>query len=72
MLKWFKAVELYTRAALTYSTDKLVAISALARELRQQIQTHLKIHRSPLVYLSGHFDSKGRLTKIVSGSTFPI
>ncbi|KAF2187679.1 HET-domain-containing protein, partial [Zopfia rhizophila CBS 207.26] len=33
--KWQKSVEQYTAASLTYPTDKLVAISALAREMQQ-------------------------------------
>lgn len=32
--KWYEAVDMYTRANLTYQTDKLIAISGLTRTLK--------------------------------------
>jgi hypothetical protein len=50
IIKWTRTIEQYSAASLTYSTDKLVAISALAREFQQVIRKKTK---SECKYLAG-------------------
>ena len=45
---WSAAVQAYTAADLTYETDKFIAISAIARELRQYFKSR---------YLAGHWEN---------------
>ena len=46
--KWNSAVELYTRANLTYQTDKLIAIAGIAKNLESMWEENTGIH-----YLAG-------------------